>query len=92
MGCAFDNDHVNGISISMGNTGILVCESIFHNSVLIDSILACRNKYSIRAFGIGWAGFGIVGPLAWAGALAVFWLGLVGIWLRWGGFLLYLYA
>ena len=59
MGCAFDNDHVNGISISMGNTGILVCESIFENPVLIDSILGCRNKSARGVFGIVWAGFGI---------------------------------
>jgi hypothetical protein len=36
----------------MGNIDILVCESIFYNPVLIDSILGCRNKTLSRAFGI----------------------------------------
>jgi hypothetical protein len=34
-------------------------KSIFENPVLFDSDLACRNKCLSRAFGIGWAGFGI---------------------------------
>jgi hypothetical protein len=46
-------------ALYMGNSTILVCESIFKNPVLYDSVLACRNKYSIRAFGITWAYFGI---------------------------------
>jgi hypothetical protein len=46
-------------SIGMGNTGILVCESIFENPVLIDIVLACRNKSTVGAFGIFWAGFAI---------------------------------
>jgi hypothetical protein len=46
-------------SIGMGNTGILVCESIFENPVLFDSVLGCRNKSKGGPFGIDWAYFGI---------------------------------
>jgi hypothetical protein len=36
-------------------------KSILGISVLIDIVLACRNKSRNGAFGIGWAGFGFGG-------------------------------